>query len=538
MRKFIIPFATAVVLALSCEKTPEEVAVSGVSIDRSTVEMTIGETVQLSATVKPADATDQTITWSSSRQSVATVNDHGLVTALAEGRTTIKARIGGKTSACIVTVNKEFVDVTSITLDKNSLSLIKGESETLVATVKPANATHKKVSWTSSDSGVATVDSEGLVSAIANGSATITAQIDNIKATCDVTVTVPIESITLNKTELSLTKGQSETLIATIIPSDATESAVKWETTNSHIASVENGKVTAIGGGRATITAKAGDKVAFCIVTVTVPIESVTLNYTEISLNEGESLTLNATIIPKDATVQTISWSSSDDSIATVDQNGTILAIKQGFATIFAQVGDKQATCIVTVIKRVTSIALDKGRLNLLVGETSTLTAIVLPEDATDKTVTWYTYDSSVATVENGVVKGTGIGETIIVASAGRITATCNVTVTIDSPSGVYTRFNGGDFEIIDDVVQAGGNLIFGVHNYSSETIHVISVQWIDGKTGLVTDALSIDSDISSGDSGRWTIPIGDSGIYSPTARFNYIFKGETFTCEGQITPL
>ncbi len=537
MRKSFIPLAAALVLALACEKA-SDVAVSGVSIDRSTVEMTIGETVQLSATVMPSDATDQNITWSSTKQSVATVNDHGLVTAIAEGRTTIKARVGGKTSACIVTVSKEFVDVASIALDKTSLALVKGESETLVATVNPANATHNKVSWTSSDTSVATVDSEGKVSGIANGSATITAQVDNIKATCDVTVTVPIESITLNKTELSLTKGQSETLIATIIPNDATENNVKWETLSSLVATVDsNGKVTAMGGGKTTITAKAGGKVASCIVTVTAPVESITLNYTNISLNEGESLTLEATVMPKDATVKTVTWSSSDSGIATVDQSGRILAIKQGSATILAQAGDKQATCSVTVIKMVTSIALDKGSLNLLVGETSTLTATVLPEDATDKTVTWYTYDSSVATVENGVVKGEGIGETLIFASAGRYSASCNVTVTIDSASGVYARFHGGDFETIDDVVQPGGNLIFGVHNYSSETIHVVSAQWIDGKTGAVTDAMSIDADVFSGSYETWTIPIGETGISSPRARFVYTFKGESYTCEGEITP-
>ena len=178
------------------------------------------------------------------------------MTAIAEGRTTIKARVGGKTSACIVTVSKEFVGVTSITLDKTSLSLVKGESETLVATVNPADATHKKVSWTSSDTNVATIDSEGKVSAIASGSATITAQVDNIKATCDVSVTVPIESITLNKSELTLYKGESETLVATIVPTDATENNITWGTLNSHIAAVDsNGKVTAIGGGKTTITA-------------------------------------------------------------------------------------------------------------------------------------------------------------------------------------------------------------------------------------------------------------------------------------------
>lgn len=538
MRQFLIPLATALIFVCSCEKEPKEVAVTGVSIDQSTVEMMIGEKKQLSATITPADATDQNITWSSTRQSVATVNDHGLVTAIAEGRTTIKARVGGKTSACIVTVSKEFVGVTSITLDKTSLSLVKGESETLVATVNPADATHKKVSWTSSDTNVATIDSEGKVSAIASGSATITAQVDNIKATCDVSVTVPIESITLNKSELTLYKGESETLVATIVPTDATENNITWGTLNSHIAAVDsNGKVTAIGGGKTTITAKAGSKVTSCIVTVIAPVESITLNRTNITLGEGESVTLKATVIPKDATDDTVSWYSSDESIATVDQNGTVNAIKQGAATIVAKAGDKQATCALTVIKKVESIALDQTRLTLLAGETTTLTVTVLPEDATDKTVTWRTYDSSVATVENGIVKAIGVGATTIIASVGQFSVSCSVLVLKDSADGVLAGFYGGEYEMIDEVVQPGGYLSFGILNFSSEAINVVSVQWVDGQTGVVTDAMAIDQGISSGDFAEWRIPIGDQGIYSPKARFNFTFKEQSYTCEAAITP-
>ena len=538
MRKFLIPLATALIFVCSCEKEPKEVAITGVSIDQSTVEMMIGEKKQLSATITPADATDQNIAWSSTRQSVATVNDHGLVTAIAEGRTTIKARVGGKTSACIVTVSKEFVGVTSITLDKTSLSLVKGESETLVATVNPADATHKKVSWTSSDTNVATIDSEGKISAIASGSATITAQVDNIKATCDVSVTVPIESITLNKSELTLYKGESETLVATIVPTDATENNITWGTLNSHIAAVDsNGKVTAIGGGKTTITAKAGSKVTSCIVTVIAPVESITLNRTNITLGEGESVTLKATVIPKDATDDTVTWYSSDESIATVDQNGTVNAIKQGAATIVAKAGDKQATCALTVIKKVESIALDQTRLTLLAGETTTLTVTVLPEDATDKTVTWRTYDSSVATVENGIVKAIGVGATTIIASVGQFSVSCSVLVLKDSADGVIAGFYGGEYEMIDEVVQPGGYLSFGILNFSSEAINVVSVQWVDGQTGAVTDAMAIDQGISSGDFAEWRIPIGDQGIYSPKARFNFTFKEQSYTCEAAITP-
>lgn len=539
MRKFIFPLAAVVLLALSCEKGPDEVAVSSVSINQATAEMLVGEKKQLSATVTPSDATDQNIKWSSSKKSVATVSDQGMVTAIAEGQTTIKAQAGGKTSVCIVTVHKEIIAVTSITLDKNSLSLVKGESETLTATVNPSGATHTNVSWSSSDSNVASVDSKGKVKAIASGNATITAQVDGIKATCTVTVTVPVESITLNKTKITLNKGESETLIATITPNDATENTITWTSSNIFMASVDsNGKVTAMGAGNVTITAKAGSKVASCAVKVIVPVESITLNMDAITLNEGESVTLKATIIPKDASDQAVTWSSSDESIVTVDQKGKINAIKQGSADILARIDDKQATCKVTVIKNVTSISLDKESLTLLVGETSTLTATVLPDDATDKTITWITYDSNVATVENGVVKGIGSGETIITAIAGSFVATCSIVVLMDSADGVSAAFIGGNCTIIDDVVQPGSELEFRVRNFSSEAILVTSLMLIDGLTGASEYEMPLDSDIQPGSYASWTINIGDSGIYSPTARFVYTFKGETYTIDAKVAAI
>ena len=246
---------------------------------------------------------------------------------------------------------------------------------------------------------------------------------------------------------------------------------------------------------------------------------------------------MKATVIPKDATDDTVTWYSSDESIATVDQNGTVNAIKQGAATIVAKAGDKQATCALTVIKKVESIALDQTRLTLLAGETTTLTVTVLPEDATDKTVTWRTYDSSVATVENGIVKAIGVGATTIIASVGQFSVSCSVLVLKDSADGVLAGFYGGEYEMIDEVVQPGGYLSFGILNFSSEAINVVSVQWVDGQTGAVTDAMAIDQGISSGDFAEWRIPIGDQGIYSPKARFNFTFKEQSYTCEAAITP-
>ena len=541
MRKSFIPLAAAFVLALSCEKTLEvddSVMVTNVSIDRSTAEVIIGETVQLSATVSPSDATDQSITWSSSNKEVATVSNTGLVTGVSEGRAGIMAKAGGKTSTCIVTVSRKPVPVTSVTLDKESITLTKGESITLVATVKPDGATYKALSWTSSDSKVASVDSKGRVTAIANGNATITVKADDQQATCIVTVTVPIQSITLNKSELTLTKGQSETLVATLKPEDTSDNTVTWSSSNRTVATVEsNGKVTAVGGGKATITAKAGGKSASCVVTVEVPVESVSLNRTSVTLGEGESVTLSATLNPKDATAQ-VTWTSSDESVATIDQNGKINAIRAGVANIVAKAGNKQATCVVTVIKRVTTVSLDKNHMTIIVGNSSSLTVTVLPDDATDKSVTWRSNDTYVATVENGVVKGVGVGSATITATAGNVSATCNVLVVLDSADGVSARFYGGNFELVDNVVLAGGEMSFGVKNFSSEAIHVESVQLIDSQTGFATEAMSIDSDLTSGSSEKWTIPVGDSDLYLPTARFTYTFRGESYTCDAQITPL
>ena len=539
MRKFVFPFVSAFILALSCENAPEEIAVTEVTVSQPTAELIVGESVKLSATVTPSDATNQSISWISSSISIATVTNDGLVAAVAEGKATIKATAGGKFASCVVTVRKKPVPVTSVTLNKTSLALTKGESKTLTATVTPADATNKTVSWTSSDPSIASVDSKGKVTGTGNGSATITAKTEDKEATCTVTVTVPIESISLNKTELTLDKGQSETLIAIVKPDDATEKTVTWFSADPGVAAVvvTSGKVIAMDGGQTTVSAKVGDQIASCTVTVKVPVESIILNRTDITLEEGESATLKATITPKDADDQAVTWSSSDGSIVSVDQYGTIHAIKQGSADILAKAGGKQAICSVTVVKRVTSVTLDKTSLTLLVGEASTLTATVLPDDATDKTIKWDSNNSSVATVENGVIKGVGIGETVVTATAGFITARCNVSVIIDSPAGVYAVYDD-NYSIVEDMIKPGSEMELGLANYSSETIHVISVQLIDSQTGAIGYERALDVDVPSCSSESWTVTIGNSGIYSPTVQFIYTFKGETYTSGTRLVPV
>ncbi len=253
------------------KKTQEaEVKVSSVSLNDSSVSLVVGETVQLRASIQPSNATEKDITWASSKQSVATVSNSGLVTAVAEGSATITASAGGKSATCSITVSKGVVAVTSVALNETTLELTEGDSETLTATVKPDDATDKTVTWSTSDASVATVEG-GKVTAIKEGSATITAKAGDKSAECKVNVAkkvIDVTSVELNKTFLVLVEGESETLIATVKPDDATDKTVMWSSSNPMIASVSNGQVVANSLGETFITASVASLSAKCKVTI------------------------------------------------------------------------------------------------------------------------------------------------------------------------------------------------------------------------------------------------------------------------------
>ncbi|MBO6044969.1 MAG: Ig domain-containing protein [Bacteroidales bacterium] len=346
--------AVCLLAIASCEKEPQPVNVTGVSVNPTTLSMIEGDTADLTATVSPSNADNPAVTWDSSDKSVATVSN-GKVTAVKAGSAaiTVKSVDGGFTASCAVTVAAKVIDVSSVSLSKTELTLTEGDSETITATVKPDDATDKTVTWTSSDTAVATVEG-GKITAVKDGEATITAKAGDKTATCKVTVekkVIAVESVELDKTEIELTEGDSATLVATVKPDDATDKSVTWSSSDPEVATVEDGKVTAVKEGTATITVKAGEKSATCVVTVkkkVIEVESVELDKTEVELIEGESATLVATVKPDDATDKTVTWSSSDPEVATVE-DGVVTAVKEGTATITVSAGEKSATCAVTV---------------------------------------------------------------------------------------------------------------------------------------------------------------------------------------------
>ena len=338
--------------------------VTGVTLNKNTATLTVGNTEQLTATVSPSNADNKTVTWSSSNTSVATVSSNGLITAKAAGTATIivTTQDGNKTAQCVVTVNATTVSVTGVSLNKNTTTLSVGGTEQLTETISPSNATNKTVTWSSSNTNIATVSSSGLITANAAGNATITVttQDGNKTAQCTVTVnatSVTVTGVSLNRDATTLTVGETEQLTATVSPSNATNKTVSWNSSNPAVVSVgSKGLITANAAGTATITVTTedGNKTAQCVITVNekvISVTNVTLNKTSINLSVNETEQLSANISPSNATNKKVTWSSSNTNIASVSSSGLITAKAIGKVTIAVTTedGNKTATCAVNI---------------------------------------------------------------------------------------------------------------------------------------------------------------------------------------------
>ena len=421
--------------------TASAVPVTSISLDKTILALAEQDTYQLTATVKPDNATDKTVTWSTANAAIATVSDNGLVTAAAEGTTTITAKAGDKTATCTVTVSKKVIPVTSVTLNKTSLALTEQETFQLSATVSPDNATDKTVTWSSSNTAVATVSSNGLVTAVQEGSATITAKAGDKTATCTVTVSkkvIPVTSFTFGDDWFYVEKDHTLQLPFQSSPTDANETLTWTSSAPSYVSVDQNALVSGLKIGTVTITVKGSLVNATCKVTCHYIPTGITLNATNLTMEVEDTFQMQGTVNkrPEDTTDYGISWSSADPSIAKISSNGLVTAVSPGTTTLRAGVyGGVEAFCTVTVTKKtvyVTSITLDRTSLEIARGDTYTLQATVLPDDAVNKTVTWTSSNKSVATVDsNGKVTGVKAGTATITAKAGDKTATCEVKVII-----------------------------------------------------------------------------------------------------------
>lgn len=414
-----------------------------VAITPSPADIRIGETLRLTAAVSPAEAS-QDVTWSSSNTSKVTVSEDGTVTGVAVGYANITAKTtdgSNRSASCRVNVSK--VGVTGVVISRESLEMFNGTTAKLTATVLPENATNKALSWSSNSYAVA-VDSEGNLTARSDGMATITVVADDnpsARATCVVKVLKKqATSLSVFPETLSMEVNDTEALSANVKPWDASQD-VKWSSSDAAVASVdETGFVTALSAGTAVVTAATLDGsglTAECKVTVKpARVSSVTIDQKNHYLYLGESEKLTATVLPENAGNRVLLWKSSNDEVATVDENGCVVAVDIGTTTITATSTDgtyRSGRCQIIVVRPpAASIKIVPAKLDMRMNEKAALKAVVEPATASQEVV-WYSENPDIADVDDtGSVTAYDEGTAVIIAETtdgSGLTARCVVTI-------------------------------------------------------------------------------------------------------------
>ena len=365
---------------------------------------------------KKASKGSETFTLKSSDTDVITVSKDGTVKAVNIGTAYVVAtsKSGGE-SRCKVTVKKAPSQVKI----KKELTINKNSMVKLTATI-PINTASNKITFTSSNKKVCTVTESGLVKGVARGSANITVKTYNGKtATCKVKVLDPsiidAKSLTLDKTSIIIGKGESFTLTPTVSPVNTTDKTVTYSSSDRTVAVVSNGKVTGKGVGTATITVKTvNGKTASCKVTVKKAPDKKKKKKTELWLGVGESFRLWSHI-SAGMNSNMRAFSSSNEAVCTVSENGTVTGKKIGTATVTVKTyNGKTASCKITVKQSATQITLDKYRVDLKVGQTFRL-ATHVPGNSASATRTFSSTNTKVCTVDkSGVITAKSKGTSVI----------------------------------------------------------------------------------------------------------------------------
>ena len=471
-------------------KKPDPVTVT---ISKPTMSMKVGEQASLSATVTPASTSNKTIKWTSSNEKVVTVNN-GKITAVGEGTAVVNAGLtyvpaeGKWQDQCTITVTKKAEPI-NVKISQSQMSMKVGDQSVLSATVTPANTANKALTWTSSDTKVVTVNN-GKISAVGEGTATITASLSYVPAegkgkdSCTITVTkqqsttVYANSVKMSKTSIQMNVGETATLSATVSPSNATDKALTWSSSDERIATVSNGKVTAVSAGTVTIKASLnyvppeGTWYDTCQVTVKakgcgktpandqdVHVTDLSVNRTDVTLKAGESVSVTATVHPCNATNKSVVWTTDNQNIASVN-NGTIKGVAPGKTrvTVYStDVYNGSHECWITVNVEdaakanppadtnvyMHKVFFDRKNAELTPGESITLSYRIEPSNATNKNeLRWTSSNTAVATVSNGTIYAVAPGTAEITADVGHVFqdawseyfATCTITVKEEAP--------------------------------------------------------------------------------------------------------
>ena len=476
-------------------------SVTGITVSGTTGSTAINTdngSLQLIAEVLPANATNKNITWSiSNGAGLASVNSSGLVTAADNGIITVRATASdgsGVYGTMVITLSNQIVPVTGISITGTAgQSVITTENGSLQlnAAVLPVNATNKTLIWSITAGAMfASISASGLLTAIDNGTATIMATAGDgsgVSGTIDITVSnqvIPVTEITISGqgglNTISTDNGTLQ-LNAAILPANATHKAVNWTVTNGTgqasvtpsglLTAIENGSVTAI----ATATDGSGvyGSLEIALSNQIIPVTGISLSGAGGSVlitTDNGTLQLIATVMPANATDNTVSWSETDGTgQATINSTGLVTAIGNGSVTITANANDGSGslgTLVVTIntgLIAVTGLTVTgTGGSNIINTNHGSLqlTETVLPSNATDKTVTWSVLNGTgqatisttglVTAVDNGIITaratandGSGISGTLIITISNQVVSVSSIIVTGSNGSTIISDDNG-----------------------------------------------------------------------------------------------
>ena len=432
------------------------------SLSLSDTEVVLPQTTgfyQLYAYCTPALPENQSLTWTSSNKKVVTVDSNGKVTLVKPGTAVITVSTeNGLLAQCNFTVTQ---GVESINFDESEITLYVGEKYRLTYVIKPNNATTVDLKWDVYDSKIATIDASGYVTAKNVGTTIVMAKATDgsgVMAMCSVTVKRSATALKLDVSELDMAVGDVYQLEATLTPADSSDT-ITYESSNTKVVTVTaKGKITAKGKGNCVVLARTDGQAApqYVNITVTQPMTGLTLSTKDATIYVDEELELEAVIQPKNVSDKEVTFSSDDESVATVDKNGKVKGVTGGIALIWVTSadGDFKDYCKVTVLEQVTEITLVE-EAEVGVGKKLKLTATINNETATNKNVTWKSSNKKIAKVNaKGVVTGVKEGTCIITVTAADgsgTSAECELTVitstesiTID-PSMTYLEMIVGD---------------------------------------------------------------------------------------------
>ena len=430
------------------------------SIVMSNTEMTVkkGTEFWLNATIVPDTADNKNVTWYSSDNTLATVDQDGKVTTLKVGTVTISCVSDdtGVVGYCIVEITEP---VTGLTLNSYYEEIVKDTKFVIIPTVTPFDAPDKSVTYISSDPEIASVDQNGIVTGLKGGTCEIivTTNESQIKASCTIVVKEYTESIEITGAKEILNVDETLELKAIVKQDSATNKKIIWSSSNTGYATVDqNGKVTGVAPGNVVITALAADGSGISdsvVIRVINPVTSITLSDTKITIYVGDTRNVVATINPPDATIKGVVWTSDNEEVAKVYSDGDVVGVAPGRTVIHATSTDSNnvvanCTVIVKPIVPASRITINSSEIVMLKGKTRQLKVRLYPTNSNEG-VRWLSTDTSIVQVDekgNIVTVGAGTCEVVAYSTSGTVEDSCIVHSICMSNSDIrmeqYDTFN------------------------------------------------------------------------------------------------